>query len=84
MADKRITKQFHVRYFEDSRELEAPLFDRDLIGSRNDANGETIGFYDADSNADSIDMHTFKINIGGAANDITVDDLAAGIGGFIA
>jgi hypothetical protein len=47
-------------------------------------NGKIVGFYDADSNADSVDMRTFEINIGDAVNDITLEDLTAGIGGFIA
>jgi len=47
-------------------------------------NGKIIAFYDADSDADSIDIVTFEINIGEAVADITLDDLAAGIGGFIA
>jgi hypothetical protein len=47
-------------------------------------NGKIIGFYDADSSADSVDMHTFEINIGDAVNNITLEDLTAGIGGFIA
>jgi hypothetical protein len=29
-------------------------------------------------------MRTFEINIGDAVNDITLEDLTAGIGGFIA
>jgi hypothetical protein len=29
-------------------------------------------------------MQTFEINIGSAVTDITLDDLVAGIGGFIA
>ncbi|MDG0978517.1 MAG: cadherin domain-containing protein, partial [Halieaceae bacterium] len=49
-----------------------------------ETNGKIIGFYDADADADSIDMQTFEINIGSAATDITLDDLIAGIGGFIA
>jgi hypothetical protein len=46
--------------------------------------GSIIGFYDADSDANSVDMKTFELNIGEAVADITLDDLTVGIGGFIA
>jgi hypothetical protein len=60
------------------------MFDNSFGMLIDDANGKIIGFYDADSNADSVDMRTFEINIGDAVNDITLEDLTAGIGGFIA
>ena len=46
--------------------------------------GSIIGFYDADADANSVDMKTFELNIGEAVVDITLDDLTVGIGGFIA
>ena len=60
------------------------MFDNSFGMLIDEANGKIIGFYDADSNADSIDMQTFEINIGSAVTDVTLDDLVAGIGGFIA
>lgn len=48
------------------------------------ASGVITGFYDADETVDNVDIQTFEINIGSAATDVTLDDLTAGIGGFIA
>jgi hypothetical protein len=47
-------------------------------------NGKIVGFYDANSDADVVDMQTFEINIGESVADISLDNLIAGIGGFIA
>jgi hypothetical protein len=47
-------------------------------------NGKIVGFYDANSDADIVDMQTFEINIGESVADISLDNLIAGIGGFIA
>ena len=47
-------------------------------------NGKIVGFYDANSDADVVDMQTFEITIGESVADISLDNLIAGIGGFIA
>ena len=50
-----------------------------------DETGESIVvFYDANSDANTIDTQFFEINIGSAVTDVTLDDLVAGIDGFIA
>jgi hypothetical protein len=55
------------------------------FGFLNDAdNGTIIGFYDANSDSNAVDIRTFQINIGGATLDITIDDTTASLGGFIA
>jgi hypothetical protein len=55
------------------------------FGFLNDVdNGVIIGFYDANSDADVVEMKTFEINIAEATVDITIDDITASIGGFIA
>jgi hypothetical protein len=46
--------------------------------------GVIQGFYDADSNADSVDIRTFEITIGESESSLTGDDLQVAIGGFIA
>jgi hypothetical protein len=50
----------------------------------NQDTGVITGFYDANSDADVVEIETFEINIGSAVADVTLDDLTAGIGGFIA
>jgi hypothetical protein len=55
------------------------------FGFLNDVdNGVIIGFYDANSSAEEVDIKTFEINIAEATADITIDDFTASIGGFIA
>jgi hypothetical protein len=55
------------------------------FGFLNDSdNGTIIGFYDANSDANAVDIRTFEINIGSATLDITLDDTTASLGGFIA
>jgi hypothetical protein len=63
---------------------DSPLLDNTFGMVINDTSGIITVFYDADSDAESVDLVTFEINIGEAVADITLDDLAAGIGGFIA
>jgi hypothetical protein len=62
----------------------SPLLDNTFGMVINDTSGIITVFYDADSDAESVDLVTFEINVGEAVADITLDDLAAGIGGFIA
>jgi hypothetical protein len=50
----------------------------------NQDTGVITGFYDSNSDADVVEIETFEINIGSAVADVTLDDLTAGIGGFIA